>query len=255
LLGARPEIKSRLTGRRQARQTSVRAVRPRLRASADLAAAALALGRCILFQVLDPAQQLELARHAHRRRYRAGTPIFQFGDPGDSMMAVLSGTVRIARPAVGGRELVLTDAGAGDLFGEIAMLDGAERSAGAAALTNCEVLVLERSDSLRFLRSNPEACLKLLAFLCARVRRSDERMIDLGFSEIPVRLAKVLLDRAGPRDRLPWSQSELADMIGATRENVNRHLMEWQRRGIVQRANGWIVILQRQVLGEIAART
>ena len=211
-----------------------------------------ALARCILFKALDAAGQRELAASAHRRRYRAGTPIFQFGDPGDSMMAVLSGTVRITLPVLKGREMVLADIGAGEVFGEIALLDGCDRSAAAMAFTNCEVLVLERRDALRFLGLHPEACLKLLELLCGRVRRSDERMLDVGFCEIPVRLAKVLLARTGDKARVSFSQSDLASMIGASRENVNRHLRDWRRRGILERKDGWIVILQRDMLAALA---
>ena len=211
------------------------------------------LKRCILFQALDDQGQRELAHTAHPRKYAAGAAIFQVGDPGDSMMAVLAGAVRITLPTPKGREVVLADVDPGDVFGEIAMLDGAERSAAATALTNCELLVLERSQSLLFLQHHPEACLKLLELLCARVRRSDERMLDIGFSEIPVRLAKVLLEHANEQSRLPLSQSELAAMIGATRENVNRHLRDWQSHGILERKKGWIVILQQSRLATIAA--
>src|SRR6202040_4430389 len=102
--------------------------------------------------------------------------------------------------------------------------DGKPRSANATALTNCELVVLERRDLRPFLERNPAACMKLMEILCARIRRSDERMSDIAFFDLPVRLAKTLLhyqpQGRGPA-KLSLSQRELAEMAGGTRENVN----------------------------------
>src|SRR5690242_9303916 len=107
-----------------------------------------ALARCILFQALEPAARGEIAARAHHRHLPAGTPIFRSGDPGDSMMAIAAGTVRISMPTVPGREVVLADLLAGEVFGEVALLDGGGRSADATALTNCHLLQLDRRDVL-----------------------------------------------------------------------------------------------------------
>jgi len=115
--------------------------------------------------------------------------------------------------------------------------------------------VLERRDVVAFLEKRPDVCLKLLELMCARLRKSDQRMSDIAFLELSVRLAKVLLDRtgrAGAKAKLSLSQAELASMIHATRENVNRCLRNWQRQGIVDLDERWIVILQREALGAIA---
>jgi hypothetical protein len=146
----------------------------------------------------------------------------------------------------------LADLPAGELLGEVALLDGKERSADATALTKCELVVLERRDVVAFLEKRPDVCLKLLELMCARLRKSDQRMSDIAFLELSVRLAKVLLDRsspsgrAGAKSKLSLSQTELASMIHATRENVNRCLRDWQRQGIVDLDERWIVILQRE---------
>src|SRR5262245_20795642 len=198
------------------------------------------LGKCFLFQAADEAGRRRLAEHAHRKSYAAGQKIFPFGSAGHSMMAILTGTVRISRPAPGGKEVILGDIGAGQVLGEIAILDGGERSAEATALTKCELLVLERRDVLPFLEANPKVCLKLLELICGKLRRSDERMTDMSFADLSVRLAKTILSYN--KTRLPFTQTELADMVGATRESVNRQLREWQKLGLIELKEGWLCI-------------
>jgi CRP-like cAMP-binding protein len=218
-----------------------------------------ALARCVLFQALDPAARREIAGRARRRKFAAGTPIFRAGDPGTSMMAIAGGTVRISMPTVPGREVVLVDLGPGEVFGEVALLDGRERSADATALTVCDMVELDRRNVLPLLEARPDVCLRLLELLCGRLRISDRRMSDIAFLEIPQRIARMLLARsAGPggtpsrRKRLALSQTEIAAMVGASRENVNRHLRDWQRRGIVESRSGWIVVLREDGLRALA---
>jgi len=205
------------------------------------------LEKCPLFSALDEAGRRELVSHAQPRSFAAREPICHIGQPGNSMMAIVVGTVRISLPTTKGREIILADLPAGELFGEIAMLDAKARSANATALTNCELLVLERRDVLRSLERNPAACLKMMEILCARIRRSDERMADIAFFDLPARLAKTLL-RYPAQGRSPaklsLSQRELAEMSGGTRENVNRCLRKWQRSGILELRDRWTVILR-----------
>lgn len=208
----------------------------------------------LLFRALDEAARDELVNRARRCRYAAGDPVFHLGDPGQSMMAVLSGTVRISLVTSRGRDVVLADLGPGEVFGEVALLDGRDRSAGARALTDCELLVLDRRDVVPLLERRPDLCLRLLSLLCGRLRRSDERMADIAFSELPTRLAKTLLAQAGASagERLRLSQGELADMVGSARENVNRHLSDWRRRGIVELGKGWVEVRRPAELAAIA---
>lgn len=209
------------------------------------------LDRCALFGALDAQARITLATHARLHNFPTDTPVFRLGEPGHSMMAILIGTVRISLPSTKGREIILADLPAGELFGEIALLDGRPRSANATALTKCEVLVLERRDVLPFLERSPQACLRLMEILCARIRRSDERMSDIAFFDLPARLAKTLLrypaQGRGPA-RVSLSQSELAEMSGATRENVNRCLRDWQRLGILRLEKRWTIILEPEAL-------
>ena len=212
------------------------------------------LDKCVLFKALNERERSDLATHAQSRIFRPSEPIFHVDEPGSSMMGVIVGTVRISLPTSKGKEVILADLPAGELFGEIALLDGKPRSASASALTKCELLVLERRDFLSFLERSPTARLNLMQLLCGRIRRSDERMAEIAFFDLPARLAKALLrypaQGRGP-PKLSLSQRELAEMAGGTRENVNRCLREWQRRGILQLKNRWTIILKPEALQAI----
>jgi CRP-like cAMP-binding protein len=216
------------------------------------------LERCLLFEALDAESRVEMAQRAHRRRFHAGDIIVQAKDPGRSMMAVASGKVRISLTTRDGKDLVLADLGEGELFGEIALLDGRERSADATALTDCEVLVLERADVLPLLESKPGACLKLLETLCARIRSSDERMADIAFFDAASRVARAVLrlveqgaqSPAGAKALL--SQAAIAHMTGNSLESVNRQLRDWHRRGVVELREGGVVVLQPKTLADLA---
>ncbi|HEY2533074.1 MAG TPA: Crp/Fnr family transcriptional regulator [Xanthobacteraceae bacterium] len=217
------------------------------------------LDKSPLFDALDEQGRRELLSRAWPLSFTAGEPICHFGEPGCTMMAVVVGTVRIWLPIAKGRELILADLPAGELFGEIAMLDGGPRSANATALTNCELLMVERRDVLSVFAKYPAACLKMMQILCGRIRRSDERMIDIAFFELPTRLAKTLLQYSALRQcrgpaKLSLSQRELAEMAGGTRENVNRCMREWQRRGILQLKDRWITILMPEALRAVVDR-
>ena len=216
------------------------------------------LSKSLLFGALDDTARRDLAAHVHRKSYDVGEPIFHIGAPGQSLIVILAGTVRVSLPGPRGKAVILADLGVGEVLGEIALLDGKERSADATALTKCDLLVLERRDVVAFLEKRADICLKLLELMCARLRKSDQRMSDIAFLELSVRLAKVLLDRIGPagragaKSKLSLSQTELAGMINATRENVNRCLRHWQRQGILDIDERWIIVLRRDALAAIA---
>jgi len=219
------------------------------------------LEKCHLFRALDEHTRHQLASRARHYRFASGEVIFQIGSPGQSMMAVVSGTLRITAQSAAGREIALAELGPGEVFGEIALLDGGGRTASAIALSCCELLVLERRDVLPFLETHPNACVKLLETVCERLRHADEWLTEIAFSDLSVRLAKLLLRKAirppsgsdpaqGPK--LGLSQRELATLIGGTRESVNRCLRDWHGRGIVHLRGGWIVIDTPAALEEIA---
>ena len=212
------------------------------------------LAQCGLFRRLSDTEREALFTRARTQRYAANESIFLMGSPGDSMVAVLSGTIRISVPSPDGKEIVLAILGPGEICGEIALLDGKERTADARAATDCSVVVLERRDVLAFFSQYPDAWSKLIDVLCDRLRTADQQMAEFALSPVPVRLAKALLRLATsdgptangqPVERVHLTQRELGNVIGATRECVNKYLRAWQRNGSVRIADRLIVITNR----------
>ena len=146
-----------------------------------------------LFSRFSPAEIERLVSFSHARAYGAGEVIFEKGSPGQGLMAVMSGRVRISSPSPEGREIVLNIIHPGQIFGEIALLDGKERTADATAMEACELLILERRDFVPFLEKHPDICLRLIAVLCERLRRTTEQVEDVLFLDLQARLAKTLL--------------------------------------------------------------
>src|SRR5712675_91434 len=188
------------------------------------------LGECALFRGLRSDERNTLVARAHVRKFAAGKNIFLMDSAGDSMMAVLSGDVRISVPSPEGKEIVLAILHPGELFGEIAVLDGKGRTADARGLTACSIAVLDRRDVVAFFERHPGAWPKLVEVLCDRLRRTDQHLAEMALLEIPLRLAKVLLRMLVDREASPsapkiaLSQRELGNIVGASRESVNKCL-------------------------------
>jgi CRP-like cAMP-binding protein len=218
------------------------------------------LADCSLFRGLALDERNTLVARAHLRRLNPGDTIFMIDSPGDSMMAILEGSVRISVPSPEGKEVVLAILHAGEVFGEIALLDGKGRTADARATTRCNVAVLDRRDVLAFFQQHPNAWPKLIDVLCERLRRTDEHLAEMALLEIPLRLAKTLLRLLGSEEKargasaakVGLTQRELGNMIGASRESVNKCLNEWQRRGIVTIDDNVITVVNRTLLKQIA---
>jgi CRP-like cAMP-binding protein len=215
-----------------------------------------ALRGSFLFPLLDAGERERFMAAARSRSWKAGATIFVIDDPGSAMMLVRSGTVRISYPTPDGRVFLLADLGPGDVFGEIAMLDGGTRSADATAVTDCTLLVFERRDFLPLLEHNWRLAEAVLKVVCARLRKADAHIADLAFADLPARLAKALIarGRAGADGALVVSdsQSTLAAMVGSSREAVNRCLRKWQDGGLVAIADGRITLEDAEALAEAA---
>ena len=177
------------------------------------------------------------------------------------MMALLSGNVRISVDSADGRALVLAILHPGEVFGEIALLDGKKRTADATAMNACSLAILDRREVLSFLERYPGAWSYVVAVLCDRLRKTNEQFAEVALLQIPVRLAKVLLrmveedPHAKPGQkayRIELSQRELGDIVGATRESVNKCLRSWQSDDIVVIEKGLITITNRKSLEELA---
>jgi CRP/FNR family cyclic AMP-dependent transcriptional regulator len=220
------------------------------------------LGNCVLFGGLSADERAAVVARARIRTVNAAETVFAIGSPGDQMMALLRGTVRISVPSLEGRELLLAIIRPGEVFGELAVLDGKERSADAIAESPCTLAILDRHDILSFFERNPSAWPKLVKVLCQRLRHTDQVFAEVALLQLPAKLAKSmlrLLDLDGiPRKKTPiirYSQRELANMVGGTRESVNRCLRNWQRNGIVQITEGSIIITNRPALEQMAEPT
>jgi len=209
-----------------------------------------ALASAPLFAGLAPADIEQIAARMVRRRYGRGDVILSQGGAPGAMHVILRGSVKITIASDEGKEMILALLGRGDLFGEIAALDGGARSATVTSTDATETAALSRADLLEFVRAHPEFALRLIATLAQRLRRVDERLEDAHFLDLDARLAKILVDLAEEQgQRLPdgsvrisLTQSELASMIGATRVSANRLLKTFEAAGLVRRGRSAIVV-------------
>jgi CRP/FNR family cyclic AMP-dependent transcriptional regulator len=212
-----------------------------------------------LFARLGNEETDAILAHARKAKYVAGDQIVAKGDPGDSMMAVLQGRVSIGASSPDGRQVVLSVLRVGEVFGEIALLDGKARTADATALTDCEILIVPRRSLWSLLERRPDLCIDLLLVLCDRLRHTDEQVEDLAFRHLESRMAKALLrllDESGARRigaapaAVRISQRALGELVGGSRESVNKHLNAWKELGIVSIEKGAIVIRDIAALAE-----
>jgi CRP-like cAMP-binding protein len=219
------------------------------------------LSRHVLLRHLQPDEMKRLAATAQFTRHPGQATIFQKGDAGNSLMAVIRGKVKICTYSNDGKELVLNIIDQGGTFGEIAVLDGRPRTADAIALEETDLLVLERAQLMSFLSGNPELLSRLLAVLCQRLRQTSEHLEDAMLREAPSRLARGLLrlaetfGRPGPTGTklaIKLSQTQIGNLIGASRESVNKLLKEWERAGHLVMEGGNIVIRDPRRLERLA---
>ena len=224
-----------------------------------------ALLACRLFAGLDESGMALIAGALRTRRFRRGEVIFHAGDPGDSLSIVRLGSVKIlVAPEDGAEPAILTTVGPGGFFGELALLDGGVRSATAEAVEATETLVLRRDAFDRLLDENAAIRRALLTALAGEIRRLTAQLEDLHFLDLPGRLARHLLREIeaaqGPMStaevRLPWpyTQGELAGMIGGSRQSVNRLLADLVSRGVLRFEGDELVVPDPRRLAEAAQR-
>jgi len=203
------------------------------------------------------AERDALSASLRRRRYGKGTVIFVQGDPGSTLYLVESGRVKISASSPAGKEVILALHGPGDFFGELALLDGEPRSADAVAQEPCELLLLQRADFVRFLERRPKVGIGLLAAVSRRLGHTNQLVEGAALLDVPGRLARALVDLAeseGEQQAEGWvihsplTQSELAALVGATRESVNKWLGFYERQGLIRRMPGRIIVTKPQQL-------
>ena len=209
------------------------------------------------FRGLADAAIDELVARSRIERCRRGKTIFRRASPGTAMMAVLRGSVKICTVSRNGKEAVLNVIGPGQVFGEIAVLDGGPRTADAVALVESDILVLDRRDFMPVVRAHPDLAQRLLEVLCGRLRKTSEQLEDAFFLDMPGRMAKALLaaqtgEGAGGVMQVQLTQRELGEMIGTARESVNKLLHSWQEQGIVALRRGAIAVRKPDALKRLA---
>lgn len=202
------------------------------------------LARTALFAGLDESVLDTLGDKAVHRRYRKGNVIFVQGEQGERCFVIVEGAVKISAYHSDGREAVLAVLGPGDVFGELSLFDHAVRSADATAIENTELLSLDTKALTDVIAAHPEVGVTLLQVLGRRLRHTNEALQDIAFFDVPGRVARRIADLAKTHGQntedgvlidLPLSQESLAQMVGATRESVNKALATLRRRGLVSR--------------------
>lgn len=200
-----------------------------------------------------------LARAARLRTFTRGQSIFQQADPADTVYVVASGLVVIYLATADGRELVINEIGPGDIFGEMALLQGQQRSASAVARQASEVVFIDGRSFLATLETEPRLMRQLLETLAHRLRESGERESALAFLTAPARLARLLLERAQAVEPtevsglVTTSQDDLAQRVGVTRQTVAKILGGWRRNGWIITGRGKIMLVNRAALRRVVA--
>lgn len=210
------------------------------------------LAGTVLFKGLPADAAERLNRIAERRELARGQAVFRQGEPGASMYVILSGKVRMTRPADPGKENILTLLGPGDLFGELTLFDPAPRKATATATTDVSLAVFTASAMKAWLSTEPEAAWHFIHLLASRLRRTNDALENLLFGDVPRRVTRTLVDMAGRfGDPVPdgirvhhdLTQEQLAQHVGASRESVNKALSDLASRGVIRLEPKSVVIL------------
>ena len=201
------------------------------------------LKKAPLFAGLEDEAASALASTMGTTRLNKGEVLFREGDSGDRLYVVVSGKVKLGRSGSAGRENLLAVLGPGQMFGELSLFDPGPRSTTATAVTSCEIRTLEHDVLMGWLAGRPEVAQGLLGQLAARLRRANDVVADLVFSDVPGRVAKQLLELAqrfgdtrddGVHVHHDLTQEELAQLVGASRETVNKALADFAARGWIR---------------------
>jgi CRP/FNR family cyclic AMP-dependent transcriptional regulator len=210
------------------------------------------------FRDLEPAALDQLCRYAKHTKFKRGAEIFSKGDPGTSLYAVVSGTVRMSTASAEGRTALLNLIVPGDIFGEIAVLDGLPRTTDAIANSNCELLIIDRRDFLPFLRGQPELAMRIIELLCARLRWTSEHVEQMILNNLPARLANTIVrlaerhhSEASPYG-IEMTQQRVSEMAGMSRESVNKLLSVWAADKWVRLEHGTLMVLDMDALKAVA---
>ncbi|MFI5025788.1 MAG: Crp/Fnr family transcriptional regulator [Solirubrobacterales bacterium] len=210
------------------------------------------LERVPLFAELSPDELDRIAAVAVPRSFPRGVRVFHEGDNSDACYIVRTGDLRVTREHSDGRAIALATLSEGDIFGELAMLDGGARSASVETLADSELLALPAGDMRRLLTGHPDIAVKLIVALVRRVRETNERVARQSFQTVPSRvagvLAQLIAEEAIPEDRagitVRMTQADLAQLAGTSRESVSRFLATLERAGVVSVGRGRVTVVE-----------
>ena len=219
------------------------------------------LRRNQLLGALDEREMAELVALGHVVQYDADSLVFDKGDPGDCLYAILKGQIGIHTSSEDGKVMILNFLDPGAVLGEIALIDGKQRTAGATALRPAELFRIDRAAFIPFLERHPRLAIRLMGVLCERLRWVSENIEDAVFHDVPRRLARRLLmlaeaygqpTPAGLRITQPVSQEKLASMLGVTREMVNKSLKALKKSDAITYTKGFIVLTRLDRVRDMA---
>jgi CRP-like cAMP-binding protein len=214
-----------------------------------------------LFAGLGERELDEIARITRRRALRAGEALFHKGDAGGDIYVIVSGRVKAFATGPDGDDVVFRFMGPGEVVGELGALAEGRRTASSVAVEDCELLMIQKRELMPLLRRQPEIAIRLLGMVATRMAELSESLEDNNFRPVSARLAKCLLGFAerwpepasegGVRIKLRIGQGELGDLIGATRESVNKLIRQWTSEGIVEMHDKQIRIRNRAALEKL----
>ena len=219
------------------------------------------LTRAGLFQGVEAEAAEALAAGLTYADYTRGEAVFTEGEQGDTLFIVIQGKVKIGRRAADGRENMLSVMGPSDMFGELSLFDPGPRTATATVLTEARLASLAHTSLRPWISDRPEIAEQLLRVLARRLRRTNDALADLIFTDVPGRVAKALLglaerfgseDGDGLRVHHDLTQEELAQLVGASRETVNKALADFSGRGWMRVDSRAVTILDRDRLARRA---
>jgi CRP/FNR family transcriptional regulator len=219
------------------------------------------LSRAGIFQGVESAAVNTLIEQLESTTFPRGTTIFDEGEPGDRLFIIISGKVKLARHAPDGRENLLTIKGPSDLFGELSIFDPGPRTSAAVCVTEVTAATMDSQMLHDWIQAHPEISEQLLRVLARRLRRTNNALADLIFTDVPGRVAKALLQLANRfgvqeggalRVHHDLTQEEIAQLVGASRETVNKALAEFAHRGWIRLEGKSVLISDTERLAKRA---
>ena len=221
------------------------------------------LSRQDLFRKLSDPELSDLMQAVQLRRVAAKDVLCRKGDSGNQLYLIVDGVLKAQTTSSSGDDIVFSIMGPGEMFGELALLRGGKRTAAVVAIRDSELIVIDRRELFPFLRRHPDAALKLLEVLAARVERLSAKVEDKTFLNLPQRLAKCLFELSARWGRKApdglhieqrFSQGELGDLVATSRESINKQMKSWQKEGVAAMKDGHVVILDEKELRRISER-